>query len=79
MKNINCINKNKCYPPALICGVVFSFYVKNLTYGFDSCIICGMKRLLLVFLAIATLAMTSCGVKSDLKRIGDFPRNYPVY
>ena len=38
-----------------------------------------MKKTILLVLAVITLSITGCGVKSDLKRIGDFPRDYPVY
>jgi predicted small lipoprotein YifL len=42
-------------------------------------IIHGMKKIFLGFLVLSVLALTGCGVKSELKRPGDFPRNYPVY
>ncbi|MDW2995908.1 MAG: lipoprotein [Alphaproteobacteria bacterium] len=38
-----------------------------------------MKKIFLGFLVISMLALTGCGVKSDLKRPDSFPRNYPVY
>lgn len=39
-----------------------------------------MQKLILGILFVVTLAVTACGVKSELARHGDgFPRNYPVY
>ena len=39
-----------------------------------------MKNLFLVFIMLAMLVMTGCGVKSDLVRTDkSFPRDYPVY
>ena len=39
-----------------------------------------MKKTLLGILLIITLAVSACGVKSELARPDEsFPRNYPVY
>ena len=39
-----------------------------------------MKKLFLGFLLISTLAITACGVKSELVRPDpSYPRSYPVY
>jgi predicted small lipoprotein YifL len=38
-----------------------------------------MKKIFLGFLAASILILSGCGVKSELKRPDDFPRNYPVY
>ena len=39
-----------------------------------------MKKLFMLFLLIGTLAVSACGVKSELdKPDPSFPRDYPVY
>ena len=38
-----------------------------------------MKKIFLGFLLVTMLALTGCGVKSELERPDKFPRNYPVY
>ena len=53
---------------------------KNLTAIFIVIIMGIMKKAILGFVIVATLAIAGCGVKSDLVRPDpSFPRDYPVY
>jgi hypothetical protein len=39
-----------------------------------------MKKKYILFLLIAVAGtFAGCAVKSDLDRVGNYPRNYPVY
>lgn len=73
--------ENICPPTDKYIGnhIIFSKYIKKLTCDIKPYYNGDMKKILLGFLLVSILVMTGCGVKSDLQRSDNFPRNYPVY